>query len=158
MIALLILFLAVICFYIRRTYKAGSKYVRDKMAGYETTRSNIGKAARMNIDAGNVLKGIFGKLTEVTKKVPLPKIPVPKVKLPFMKGAEADKARETEGERRALFDKRYGWVNSFGESSRFDGPGSVRSDSIVTINEGGQTHREDCVGYCGTNLVRKRSM
>lgn len=85
------------------------------------------------------------------------KNPMTKIKVPFMKGRDADQARATEGERRALFDTRYGWVNSLGESSRFDGAGSLRGDSVISINEGA-THREDCVGYCGTSLVRKRSM
>lgn len=100
----------------------------------------------MNLEAGNVFKGFFGKLGEVGKH-----------KLPFVKGTE--RAREAEGERTALFDGRYGWVNNLGESSRFDGAGSLRGDSVVSINEGGgRIHRDDCGGYCGSGLVRKRSM
>ncbi|CAG8960650.1 hypothetical protein HYFRA_00013528 [Hymenoscyphus fraxineus] len=172
-IVILIIILLLFGYYIRRAYLAGSDYVQGKLADFEDTRVNIGRAAKMNVGAGKFLKGFFDTVTKVAKKVPLPPIPVPKKW--FMKGREADRARAREGERRALFDKtederraqsdrtegerrqrfdhRYGWVDTLGEASRFDGTNSLRSDSIVD----GVDRQEGDGGYYGTDLLRKRS-
>ncbi|KAH8646045.1 hypothetical protein BGZ60DRAFT_424568 [Tricladium varicosporioides] len=95
------------------------------------------------------------RAAHITKRLVLGFIGIAKVGLLAERdGKNGNRDDRRAGERTKLFDNRYGYVETRGQRSKFDGNESECSESLMRAPV---MHRISCDGMCGAEAARRRS-